>query len=62
MPIARQIRKRITIRCAKLDTELHRSFNSALITKSSTSKEICIYFSWEIKNPSEVEETSIPRN
>jgi hypothetical protein len=29
-----------TIRSTKLDIELHRSLNSALITKSSTSKEI----------------------
>jgi hypothetical protein len=40
MAIARQIRKRVTIRSTKLDIELHRSLNSTLITKSSTSKEI----------------------
>jgi hypothetical protein len=38
--IARRIRERITIRSTKLDIELHRSLSSALITKSSTSKEI----------------------
>jgi hypothetical protein len=38
--IVRRIRERITIRRTKLDIELHRSLNSALITKSSTSKEI----------------------
>jgi hypothetical protein len=31
---------RITIKSMKLDIELHRSLHSALITKSSTSKEI----------------------
>jgi hypothetical protein len=46
MVIARRIRKRVTIRSAKLDIELHRSLNSVLITKSSTSKDI--WFSWEI--------------
>jgi hypothetical protein len=35
-----RIRERITIRRTKLDIELHRSLNSALITNSSTSKEI----------------------
>jgi hypothetical protein len=38
--IARWIRKRVTITSTKLDIELHRSLNSVLITKSSTSKEI----------------------
>jgi hypothetical protein len=33
-------RKRITITGTKLDIELHRSLNSALIPKSSTSKKI----------------------
>jgi hypothetical protein len=46
MAIARRIRKRVTIRSAKLDIELHRSLNSVLITKSSTSKDI--WFSWEM--------------
>jgi hypothetical protein len=40
MAIAHQIRKRITIRSTMLDIELHRSLNSAVITRSSTSKEI----------------------
>jgi hypothetical protein len=40
MAITRRIRKRVTIRSTKLDIELHRSLNSALITKISTSKEI----------------------
>jgi hypothetical protein len=40
MAIAHRIRKRVTIRSTKLDIELHRSLNSALITKSSTSEEI----------------------
>jgi hypothetical protein len=40
MTIACWIQKRITIRSTKLDTKLHRSLNSALITKSSTIKEI----------------------
>jgi hypothetical protein len=40
MTIVRCIRERITIRNAKLDIELHRSLNSALIIKSNTSKEI----------------------
>jgi hypothetical protein len=40
MAIAHRIRKRVTIRSTKLDIELHRSLNSAIITKSSTSKEI----------------------
>jgi hypothetical protein len=61
MAIARRIRKRVTIRSTKLDVELHRSLNSALITKSSTSKEILdILFLGDI-NLSEVEKTSIPR-
>jgi hypothetical protein len=48
MAIARQIRKKVTIRSTKLDIELQRSLKSALITKSSTSKEILNIFSWEI--------------
>jgi hypothetical protein len=45
------IRERITIRSAKLDIELHRSLNSVLITKSSTSKEILdILFLGDIKS------------
>jgi hypothetical protein len=40
MVIARQIRKRVTIGSTKLDIELYRSLNSALITNSSTRKEI----------------------
>jgi hypothetical protein len=40
MTIACRIRERITIRCAKLDIELHRSLNSALIAKSCTIKNI----------------------
>jgi hypothetical protein len=40
MTTARHIREGITIRSTKTDIKLHRSFNSALITKSSTSKEI----------------------
>jgi hypothetical protein len=51
MTIARWIRERITIRSVKLDIELHRSLNSALITKSSTSKEILdIVFLGDIKS------------
>jgi hypothetical protein len=50
MAITRRIRKRVTIRSMKLDTELHRSLNSAIITKSSTSKEILdIFFLGDIK-------------
>jgi hypothetical protein len=50
MAIARRIRKRVTIRSMKLDIELYRSLNSALITKSSTSKEILdILFLRDIK-------------
>jgi hypothetical protein len=40
MTIACRIWERIAIRSAKLDIELHRSFSSALITKSSMIKEI----------------------
>jgi hypothetical protein len=61
MVIARRIRKRITIRSTKLNIELYASLNSALITKSCTSKEILDIFFWEILKPSEVEETSILR-
>jgi hypothetical protein len=51
MTIARQIRERITIRSAKLYIELHKSLDSALITKSSTSKEILdIFFLGDIKS------------
>jgi hypothetical protein len=50
MAIARGIRKRVTIRSTKLDIELHRSLNSALITKSNTSKKILdILFLRDIK-------------
>jgi hypothetical protein len=50
MAIARWIRERVTIRSTKLDIELHRSLNSALITKSSTSKKILdILFLRDIK-------------
>ena len=42
--IASRIRKRVTVRGTKLNTELHRSHNSALITKSSTSKKIMNIF------------------
>jgi hypothetical protein len=40
MTITCWIRKRITISRTKLDIKLHRSLNSALIPKSSTSKKI----------------------
>jgi hypothetical protein len=40
MMIACRIRERITIRRVKLDIELHRSLNSALIAKSCTIKKI----------------------
>jgi hypothetical protein len=50
MTIARRIREWITIRSTKLEIELHRSLNSVLITKSSTSKEILdILFLGDIK-------------
>jgi hypothetical protein len=51
MMIARQIWETITIRSVKLDIKLHRSLNSVLITKSSTSKEILdILFLGDIKS------------
>jgi hypothetical protein len=51
MTIVCQIRERITIRSAKLDIKLHRSLNSTLIPKSSTSKEILdILFLGDIKS------------
>jgi hypothetical protein len=40
MTIICRVRKRITITSTKLDIKLHRSLNSALIPKSSTSKKI----------------------
>jgi hypothetical protein len=40
MTITCRVRKRITITSTKLDIELHRSLNSALIPKSSMSKKI----------------------
>jgi hypothetical protein len=40
MKITCRVRKMITITSTKLDIELHRSLNSALIPKSSTSKKI----------------------
>jgi hypothetical protein len=40
MTITCWVRKRITITNTKLDIEVHRSINSALIPKSSTSKKI----------------------
>jgi hypothetical protein len=40
MTITCRVRKRTTITNTKLDIELHRSLNSALIPKSSTSKKI----------------------
>lgn len=40
MVIARPIRKRITIKSSKVDTELHPSLNSTLICKSNPSKKI----------------------
>jgi hypothetical protein len=40
MMITCRVRKRITITSMKLNIELHRSLNSALIPKSSTSKKI----------------------
>jgi hypothetical protein len=50
MMIACRIRKGSTIRSAKLDIELHRSLNNALITKSSTSKKILdVLFLGDIK-------------
>jgi hypothetical protein len=50
MAIARRIRKRITIRSTKLNIELYASLNSALITKSCTSKEILdIFFLGDIE-------------
>jgi hypothetical protein len=48
--IARWIKKWVTIRSMKIDIELHRSLNSALITKSSMSKKILdILFLGDIK-------------
>jgi hypothetical protein len=59
--ISCRIKERITIRSAKLNIELCRSLNGMLITKRSTSKKILdILFLGDI-NPSEVEETSIPK-
>ena len=59
--IASGIRKRVTIRGTKLNVELHRSHNGALITKSSASKKILnIFFLGDVE-ASEVEEISIPR-
>jgi hypothetical protein len=64
MTIACRIRKGITIRSTKLDIELHRSLNNALVTKSSTRKKILdILFLGDIKtirsrgnlNPKKVE-------
>jgi hypothetical protein len=50
MTITCRVRKRITITGTKLDIELHRSLNSALIPKSSTSKKILnILFLRDIK-------------
>jgi bifunctional DNA-binding transcriptional regulator/antitoxin component of YhaV-PrlF toxin-antitoxin module len=40
MTITCRVRKRITITGTKLDIELHRSLNSALIPKRNTSKKI----------------------
>jgi hypothetical protein len=40
MTITCRVGKRITITSTKLDIELHRSLNSVLIPKSSTSKKI----------------------
>jgi hypothetical protein len=40
MSLTCRVRERITITSMKLDIELHRSLNSALIPKSSTSKKI----------------------
>jgi hypothetical protein len=40
MAITRRVRKRTTISRTKLNIKLHRSLNSALIPKSSTSKKI----------------------
>jgi hypothetical protein len=40
MAITRRVGKRITISRTKLNIKLHRSLNSALIPKSSTSKKI----------------------
>jgi hypothetical protein len=40
MAIARRVRQGITIRSTKVNIELHRSLNSALITKSGMSKQI----------------------
>jgi hypothetical protein len=40
MTITCRVRKRIIITSTKLDIELHRSLNSVLIPKSSTSKKI----------------------
>jgi len=42
--IASGIRKRVTVRSTKLNVELHRSHNSALITESGTSKKILNIF------------------
>jgi hypothetical protein len=61
MTITCRDRKRITITSTKLDIKLHRSLNSALIPKSSTSKKILDILLLGIEKPSEVEETSIPR-
>jgi hypothetical protein len=55
MTIGRQIMERITIRSTKLNIELHGSLNSALTTKSSTSKKILdILFGQQIHQPPRV--------
>ena len=46
--IASGVRERVTIRGTELNVEFHRSHNCALITESSASKKILIYFSWEM--------------
>ena len=61
MAITSRIRQGLTIRSMKVNIKLHRSLNSALITKSRTSKKILDILFFGNKKPLEVEETSIPR-
>ena len=60
MTITSWIRQGLTIRSAKVNIKLHRSLNSALITKSRGSKKtLDILFLGNKK--SVVEEISVPR-
>jgi hypothetical protein len=57
MKIVSWVRKRLAIGGSEVNIVLHQSINN----NTTRARRSWMYFSWEMKKPSKVEETSIPR-